>query len=75
MHSNFINYCNQVKVTHDELMRYLKEMAGGRTREIEMRGWLVAAREKGLHPLVYELFDAFDKGHGKMVLLIIAKGA
>ncbi|KAL7619777.1 hypothetical protein AAE478_010319 [Parahypoxylon ruwenzoriense] len=70
----FVNHCNQVKVTHDELRGYLEGMAGGPLREIEMKEWLATAREKGLHPLVYEFFDAFNKGRGKMVLPIIAKG-
>ncbi|OTA89383.1 hypothetical protein M434DRAFT_14594 [Hypoxylon sp. CO27-5] len=71
----FVNHCNRVKVTHEELRGYLEGMAGGPIREIGMKEWLEAAREKGLHPLVYEFFDAFDKGQGKMVLPIIAKSA
>ncbi|OTA65768.1 acetyl-CoA synthetase-like protein [Hypoxylon sp. EC38] len=71
----FVNHCNRVKVTHEELRRYLEGIAGGPIREIGMKEWLEAARERGLHPLVYEFFNAFDKGQGKMVLPIIAKSS
>ncbi|TVY90824.1 Fusarin C synthetase [Lachnellula willkommii] len=69
----FVNHCNHVKYSHEELGGYLEGMAGGPLREIDMEEWLAEAHEKGLHPLVHEFFAAFVKGGGKMVLPVIAK--
>ncbi|KAK6066342.1 beta-ketoacyl synthase domain-containing protein [Seiridium cupressi] len=70
----FLNHCNDVKVSHEELLEYLEGMSGEPLREIGMKEWLVGAHEKGMHPLVHEFFAAFDEGRGKMVLPVIAKG-
>ncbi|RWA13463.1 hypothetical protein EKO27_g1633 [Xylaria grammica] len=70
--ARFINHCNEVKVSHGDLRRYLEGEAGGPLREVDMKEWLAAAREQGIHPLVHEFFAAFDEGRGKMVLPVIA---
>ncbi|KAI1635697.1 hybrid PKS-NRPS PsoA [Biscogniauxia mediterranea] len=70
----FMNHCNDVKVSHEDLRGYLEGMAGGPLAEMEMSEWLLAARERGLHPLVHEFFAAFNEGRGTMVLPVIAKG-
>ncbi|KAI0595287.1 hybrid PKS-NRPS PsoA [Biscogniauxia sp. FL1348] len=74
LHPRFVNHCNDVKVSHDDLRGYLEEMAGGPLAEMGMSEWLLAARERGLHPLVHEFFAAFNEGRGTMVLPVIAKG-
>ncbi|KAI1383554.1 hybrid PKS-NRPS PsoA [Hypoxylon trugodes] len=70
---HFINHCNQGKVTHEKLSDFLEDTSGSPLREIAMKDWLEAAREKGLHPLVYEFFNAFNEGRGKMVLPLISR--
>ncbi|KAJ8108877.1 hypothetical protein ONZ43_g6294 [Nemania bipapillata] len=67
----FVNHCSDVKVPHEELGKYLESLAGGTLKQVEMREWLQAASEKGLHPLVREFFDAFNDGRGKLVLPVI----
>lgn len=74
MRALFVNHCSQVKLPHEELKGYLEGVARGPLREVGMKEWLTVAREKGLHPLVYEFFTAFDEGRGKLELPIIAKG-
>ncbi|KAI0966350.1 hypothetical protein F4678DRAFT_466663 [Xylaria arbuscula] len=69
----FINHCSDKKVPHEELKDYLENLAGERLREMEMGEWLIDAVAKGLNPLVYNFFIAFQQGSGKMVLPIIAK--
>ncbi|KAI1493275.1 hypothetical protein F5X96DRAFT_688843 [Biscogniauxia mediterranea] len=70
----FVNHCNDVKVSHEDLRGYLEGMARGPLAEMEMSEWLLAARERGLHPSVHEFFATFDEGRGTMVLPVIAKG-
>ncbi|GAP92555.2 putative beta-ketoacyl synthase domain-containing protein [Rosellinia necatrix] len=71
--ARFINHCNDVKVSPEELRAYLEGEAGAPIEELEMRDWLTAARARGLHPLVDEFFAAFGDGRGKMVLPVIAR--
>lgn len=68
------NHCNEIKVPHERLKDYLEKLSGFTLQEIDMKEWLNAAREKGLHPLVYEFLAAFNEGKGQMVLPMIAKG-
>ena len=70
----YINQCSPIKIAHEGLRGYLERMAGGPLQEIDMKDWLVAAHQRGLDTMVLEFFTAFDKGKGKMVLPIIAKG-
>ncbi|KAK3987151.1 Fusarin C synthetase [Cladorrhinum sp. PSN332] len=70
----FVNHCARVKTCHHELREYLEGMAGESLREIGMREWLAAARDRGMNLLVYEFFAAFEEGRGKMVLPGISKG-
>ncbi|TGJ82343.1 hypothetical protein E0Z10_g6410 [Xylaria hypoxylon] len=71
----FVNHCGDAKVPHQELGKFLEELAGGPLREIGMREWVEAASEEGLHPLVREFFVAFEDGRGKLVLPVIARTA
>lgn len=70
----FINHCSEAKVPLENLKAYLEEISGVRLEEMDMNEWLRLAREKGLHPLVYEFLGAFNEGQGHMVLPMIAKG-
>lgn len=72
--TTFFNHCNEIKVPHERLKDYLEKLSGVTLQEIDMKEWLNAAREKGLHPLVYEFLAAFNEGKGQMVLPMIAKG-
>lgn len=72
--TTFINHCSASKVTHEGLKEYLEEFSGLTLQEIDLKDWLTTAREKGLHPLVYEFLAAFNEGRGQMVLPMIAKG-
>lgn len=72
--TTFFNHCNKTKVPHRGLKDYLEQLSGVTLQEIDMKEWLNAAREKGLHSLVYEFLAAFNEGKGQMVLPMIAKG-
>jgi thioester reductase-like protein len=72
--TTFMNHCSELKVTHEGLKQYLEEFSGLILREMDMKDWLTAVREKGLHPLVYEFLAAFNEGQGQLVLPMIAKG-
>ncbi|KAI0508465.1 hybrid PKS-NRPS PsoA [Xylaria bambusicola] len=69
----FVNHCGDAKVPHRELGDFLEKLAGGQLKDIDMRDWVDAASEKGLHPLVREFFVAFEDGRGKLVLPVIAR--
>ncbi|KAI9649989.1 hypothetical protein NHQ30_000002 [Ciborinia camelliae] len=43
----FTNHCNHVKVSHNQLKAYFEGMAGESFRDIEIKEWLAAARERG----------------------------
>ncbi|EEA23761.1 hybrid PKS-NRPS PsoA [Talaromyces marneffei ATCC 18224] len=72
--TTYVNHCSEIKVPHEGLKGYLEEKSGVTLREMDMEEWLTLAKEKGLHPLVYEFLAAFNKGKGQMVLPMIAKG-
>ncbi|KAJ2993411.1 hypothetical protein NUW58_g1849 [Xylaria curta] len=75
LRARFVNHCSDVKVPHEELKKYLEELAGAPLREMDMKEWLEAASEQGLHPLVHEFFTAFSEGQGKLVLPVISRAS